>query len=232
MLKSPGPSPHVKYGQGKTACTILTEDGCIYPVISSLSYSDRTKSAPYQYGRGVRAMHKSTLTIAKPSWSPKDDFKTTNKQYYSGSKSLNPVRRPPLCPSMHRSQWSIGQNMADTTFDTEYSKTYFEKDIIPANRLHLTSLVNRIDQTEGKDMKTTVHTDPFAPSYWSQYNRIHGKLGQMRGPGVERERVVRQSYNIFTGEEVGPAWNIENKRVSGNRVLAGSRADNNWYLQD
>lgn len=48
-------------------------------------------------------------------------------------------------------------------------------------------------------MKTTVHTDPFAPSYWSQYNRIHGKLGQMRGPGVERERVVRQSYNIFTG---------------------------------
>lgn len=50
-------------------------------------------------------------------------------------------------------------------------------------------------------MKTTVHTDPFAPSYWSQYNRIHGKLGQMRGPGVERERVVRQSYNIFTGKQ-------------------------------
>lgn len=35
-----------------------------------------------------------------------------------------------------------------------------------------------------------------------------------------------------SGEEVGPAWNSENKRVSGNRVLAGSRADNNWYLQD
>lgn len=37
---------------------------------------------------------------------------------------------------------------------------------------------------------------------------------------------------FFSGEEVGPAWNSENKRVSGNRVLAGSRADNNWYLQD
>lgn len=37
---------------------------------------------------------------------------------------------------------------------------------------------------------------------------------------------------FFLGEEVGPAWNSENKRVSGNRVLAGSRADNNWYLQD
>ncbi|XP_022319373.2 uncharacterized protein LOC111122103 isoform X3 [Crassostrea virginica] len=232
MLKGPGPSPHVRYGQGKTACTILTEDGCIYPVVSSLSYNDRTKSAPYQHGRGVRAMHRSTLTLTKPPWSPAEEFKTTNKQYYSGSKSLNPVRRPPLCPSMHRSQWSIGQNMQDTTFDTEYAKTYFEKDIIPANRLHLTSLVNRIDQTEGKDMRTTVHTDPQAPSYWSQYNRIHGKLGQMRGPGVERERLVRQSYNIFTGEEVGPAWNSNNKRTSGNRVLAGNRADNNWYLQD
>ena len=54
-------------------------------------------------------------------------------QYYSGSKSLNPVRRPPLCPSMHRSQWSIGQNVQDTTFDTEYAKTYFEKDIIPVS---------------------------------------------------------------------------------------------------
>lgn len=39
-------------------------------------------------------------------------------------------------------------------------------------------------------------------------------------------------YVFFLGEEVGPAWNSENKRVSGNRVLAGSRADNNWYLQD
>lgn len=39
-------------------------------------------------------------------------------------------------------------------------------------------------------------------------------------------------FVFFSGEEVGPAWNSENKRVSGNRVLAGSRADNNWYLQD
>ncbi|XP_048758490.2 uncharacterized protein LOC125668402 isoform X2 [Ostrea edulis] len=232
MLKGPGPTPYVKHGQGKTACTILTEDGCIYPVISSLSYNDRTKSVPHEYGRGARPMHRSTLTIAKPPWSPEQEFKTTSKQYFSGSKSLNPVRRPPLCPSMHRSQWTIGHNMQDTTFDTEYSKTYFEKDIVPANRLHLTSLVNRIDQTEGKDMKTTVHTDPHAPTYWSQYNRVHGKLGQMRGPGVERERAIRQSYNIFTGEETGTAWKCDNKRISGNRVLVNTRESNDWYLQD
>lgn len=82
MLKGPGPSPHVRYGQGKTACTILTEDGCIYPVVSSLSYNDRTKSAPYQHGRGVRAMHRSTLTLTKPPWSPAEEFKTTNKQVH------------------------------------------------------------------------------------------------------------------------------------------------------
>ncbi|XP_062598609.1 uncharacterized protein LOC134260043 isoform X1 [Saccostrea cucullata] len=243
MLKGPGPSPYVKHGQGKTACTILTEDGCIYPVISSLAYNDRTRTAPYQYGRGVRAMHKSTLTLTKPPYSPAEEFKTTTKQYYSGSKKLNPVRRPPLCPSMHRSQWTIGQNMQDTTFDTQYTKTYFEKDIIPlqrerflnqqnANRLHLTSLVNRIDQTEGKDMRNTVHTDPNAPTYWSQYNRIHGKLGQMIGPGVERELPVRPKYNIFTGEEIGPAWKTDNKRTSGNRVLMNSRMNNDWYQQE
>ena len=38
-------------------------------------------------------------------------------------------------------------------------------------------------------------------------------------------------YSLL-GEEVGPAWNSNNKRTSGNRVLAGNRADNNWYLQD
>jgi len=67
---------------------------------------------------------------------------------------------------------------------------------------------------------------PQETSYWTQYNRIHNKLGAMRGPGVAREYPTRQSYNPITGEEKGGAWQAENKRISGNRVLYhGSRKD-------
>lgn len=81
MLSAPGPSPYVLFGQGKSASTLLTEDGCYYPVISP-AYTDRYRaaSAPYEYGKGVRAMHKSTLTIAKPPWDARDAYSTSNKK--------------------------------------------------------------------------------------------------------------------------------------------------------
>ncbi|XP_033755444.1 uncharacterized protein LOC117338268 isoform X1 [Pecten maximus] len=230
MLSAPGPRPHVLFGQGKSANTLLTEDGCHYPVISP-AYTDRMRaaSAPYEYGKGVRAMHKTTLTIAKPPWDSRDAYKTSNKQYFGGSKSLNPVRRPPRCPSMHTSQWDIGQNQQDKYWDTHYKGTFHEKEIIPAtaraNRLHMTSLVNRIDQTEGADMKQTIKSDKNHPNYWSQYGRIHNKLGHMLGTGVSREPPVRKSYNVITGEELGPAWEDVNRRVSGNRVLYSNRCE-------
>lgn len=67
-------------GQGKCATTILTEGGYIYPIVSSTSYNDRIKSAPYTYGRGARPMHRSTLTITKPPWNLQEEYKTTTKQ--------------------------------------------------------------------------------------------------------------------------------------------------------
>lgn len=232
MLKTQSCSVNIPcHGQGKSATTILTEGGYIYPVVSENCYNDRfrIKSAPYIYGRGVRPMHRSTLSIAKPPWNSQEDYKTTTNQYFTGSKSLNPVRRPPLCPSMHRSQIKMSHPADEKQgWNTDYTGTYIEKDIIPidqlkANRLHLTSLRNRIDQTEGGDMKKVVKPDQSPQSYFTQYNRIHNKLGHLLGPGVPRGYPIRESYNILTGEEVGPAWKEDNKRVSGNRHLYASR---------
>ena len=83
--------PRVRYGQGKTAMTILTEGGYTYPVIhepySHRAYygrkmqqqSRKPEAAPScdRVRRGERPMHQSTLTIAKPPW--ESDFTTTNK---------------------------------------------------------------------------------------------------------------------------------------------------------
>lgn len=75
----------IHFGQGKTATTILTEDGCHYPVIHE-PYSHRAPvdlvtprvpSAPGRLRRGDRPMHRTTMTIAKPPW--QSDYTTTNK---------------------------------------------------------------------------------------------------------------------------------------------------------
>ncbi|RUS83687.1 hypothetical protein EGW08_008535 [Elysia chlorotica] len=239
--------PRVRYGQGKTAMTILTEGGYTYPVIHEpyshrAYYGRRTRAQPGgetsqtsqtsqrseappsgRVRRGDRPMHQSTLTIAKPPWEP--DFTTTSKHYFSGSHDLDPVRRPPLCPSMHTSQIQFGSSREEggSHFCSDHMMTYQPKDIIPANRLHLTSLVNRVNQTEGAKVKEVVRPSDLPSSNWSQYTRIHTKLGVLRGPGVAREFPVRQGYNILTGEETGPAWKSENSRVSGNRVLHSMR---------
>lgn len=230
---SPMFEPRIRFGQGKTARTILTEGGYTYPVIHE-PYSHRAR-----YGgrkpqdqdvscervrRGDRPMHRSTLTIAKPPW--ESDFTTTSKQYFSGSDELDPVRRPPLCPSMHTSQIRFGsaKDEGGSHFCSSHMVNFQPKDIIPANRLHLTSLVNRVNQTEGSKVKEVVRPNDLPASNWSQYTRVHTKLGLLRGPGVAREFPVRQSYNILTGEETGPAWKPDNCRVSGNRVLHAARS--------
>lgn len=74
----------IHYGQGKTATTILTEDGCYYPVIHE-PYSHRVPpvlpprapSAPGRLRRGDRPMHRTTFSVAKAPWEP--DYVTTNR---------------------------------------------------------------------------------------------------------------------------------------------------------
>lgn len=223
----------INHGQGKTAMTILTEGGCNYPVIHEPyshrahydhSRSVRSPSAPARVRRGERPMHQTTMTIAKPPWDA--DFTTTTNHYFSGSDALEPVRRPPKCRSMHRSQFSFGKSEEPDHFTSDHMETYHEKDIIPANRLHLISMVNRLNQTEGAKVKEVVRPQGVGvPNNWSQYTRVHNKLGALRGPGVEREMPVRAEFDVITGQEKGPAWSPTNSRVSGNRVLHSHRRE-------
>lgn len=86
---------------------------------------------------------------------PKSQEKTTTPQFYSqlilvsffcqnhsGSKHLEPVQRPPLCPSMHRSQIKLGSNKEKDAFVSDHMATYHEKEIIPVKYfIPLSSLI-------------------------------------------------------------------------------------------
>ena len=83
--KEPMFDSRINFGQGKVATTILTEEGCHYPVIHE-PYTHRLNnriqspaSAPVRrHRKGDRPMHKTTMTIAKPPWD--GDFMTTSNQ--------------------------------------------------------------------------------------------------------------------------------------------------------
>lgn len=48
-------------------------------------------------------------------------------------------------------------------------------------------------------MKQSIKVDPGPHNYFTQYTRIHSKLGNVLGTGVPREYPVRQEYNFITG---------------------------------
>ncbi|CAG5118496.1 unnamed protein product [Candidula unifasciata] len=217
----------ISFGQGKTATTILTEGGYYYPVIHepyNLRAADRqprpwtSSSSPR---KGDRPMHRTTLTIAKPPWSP--DYTTIHKQDFSGSKTLEPASFQSQCRSMHTSQIQFGTVEVPDRFISDHMSTYRKQDRTVSARPYLKSLENKLNQIEGAKVKDVIKPDKEPQSYWSQYNRIHNKLGLLRGPGVEREYPVRLQYDPITGEEKGQAWKPNNLRVSGNRVLYGMR---------
>ncbi|CAH1794897.1 unnamed protein product [Owenia fusiformis] len=198
--------------------------GYQYPAISEQSYKDRSAQQKWEHKRGSRPMHKTTLSLESKPMSDKDTYTTTSKQFHGGRKDLAPAEIPTPGMNMHMNQFNIGPTL-ERQWGTQYGSHFRDKKVKTPFEVHYPSYDNFLKQTEGTGVKSTIKTAPEPPSYWSQYNRIHSKLGMMRGNGVAREYPVRASYNILTGEETGPAWQEENRRSSGNRVLYSKRQD-------
>ncbi|XP_071108112.1 uncharacterized protein [Haliotis cracherodii] len=215
--------PRVNFGQGKSATTLLTEDGCYFPIVAHGSYRERQQvlSAPFKRGWGARPMHATTLLMAKAPWVP--DYTTTSKQFHGGSKTLNPPARATPGPSMHISQYHLGVPHPDNPWRTNYSQDFTAKQSPSANHHHVNTHAKSREHTSGSEVKAVIRASDDPPSYWSQYNRIHSKLGHILGPGVPREYPVRKQYNFITGTMGSPAWKEDNRRVSGNRVLRSAR---------
>ena len=76
-------------------------------------------------------------------------------QNFGGSKSLNPSRRPPLCPSMHTSQIKLTRPASDGPADwnTHYTGAFVEKPIIPVSDCILNYLKRHFSKLFGSIYK-------------------------------------------------------------------------------
>lgn len=219
--------PYTGYGQCKAATTILGDQGDTVYVVSDEPYQARREHrAPALY-RGARPMHRSTLRIPMQGGT---DYTTTNKQFHGGRRDVRICERSPQYPSQHITQFDLAHHtmtgLVEATpqnnFTTHYTTQYPDKGSQDPSLLHYPTFHNKMNMNEGKSIRTIMTApDPThgRGRYWSQYNRIHNKLGAALGPGVPRERTIRSSYNPLTGADLGEAWKSDNQRYSGNRIL-------------
>ena len=67
--------------------------------------------------------------------------------------------------------------------------------------LHYKEQINKLNMNEGIGMKQSLNSTDRqgAGTMFSQYNRVHNKLGAALGPGVTRDFVMRRQYDPLTG---------------------------------
>jgi len=214
----PEPKPKGPFGQGKRAVTILADQGDHVTVITDIPYTTRSKTLPPLSNppKGSRPMHQTTLNI-RTSSTP--DYNTSYKMTMSNGRNLYKQEKSKRCPSQHTTQFTLWHPSKEPAeqWGTNYGYDYAHKQ---QELMRSASLANRDHMLTGSKMQEVLEVNrPGQLDYWTHYTRTHSKLGAMLGHGVERERPVRRHYNILTGDDRGPAWFPDNKRISGNRVL-------------
>ena len=71
--------------------------------------------------------------------------------------------------------------------------------------IHYKEQTNKMNMTEGIGMKQSLNSTDRQGSgtMFTQYNRVHNKLGATLGPGVSRDFVMRRQYDPLTGSVAG-----------------------------
>lgn len=204
---------YVSFGQGKCATAVIADQGDLVTFVTDVPYKIRSRHIPFTYGRGARPMHQTTLHLPTQSYT---DYLTTSKQYLGG---ISRPERSKKYGSQHVSQLSFGDDPPE--WKSSYGNNFIEREVQPPAKIHLPSFENRMNMSEGAGLKRvmTVPGEQNTSQFWTQYNRVHNKLGAILGPGVPHEKPVRRQYNPLNGEDAGEAWRPDNKRISGNRIL-------------
>ncbi|KAK2158084.1 hypothetical protein NP493_1825g00009 [Ridgeia piscesae] len=207
------------HGQGKRVATLLAEQGHLVTVINDVPYTSRRgrdAHVPLPSRKGDRAMHKTTMATRTQDTA---DYATTSQHFFGGSYMRNaPERRRPYVSSKLL-PYPMPRDSPDHWL-TKYQKTYFEKPVQPPSTIRQPEFNNKTNMARGAGTRESMAMNAHHPNYWTQYKRTHGRLGAMLGDGVPRERPVRQGYNVLTGANTGGAWQPDNKRISGNRILS------------
>ncbi|ELT99744.1 hypothetical protein CAPTEDRAFT_226857 [Capitella teleta] len=221
--------PSQGHGLCKHATTILGDQGGLVYLVTDTPKLARCKEVPpHVTYKGARPLHRTTL---KMHATEHPSYDTTNQKFHGGKIGLCLPERDQPYPSQHFSQFDLFHrtNLASpsdvhemkcsTHYDEEFSAKGTGEG--PA-RLHFPSFLNKMTMNEGSGVKSVMlppKGDQRTGRFWTQYNRVHNRLGAALGPGVPRERPVLSAHNPITGSYQGPSTKEDNRRISGNRVL-------------
>lgn len=212
------------YGQGADTSAVLTNHSKYITIIADEPYFSRhTRSRTFPQARhrkGTRPMHKTTLTYeVRPV---QTSYVSCMKSNFSGQKNLQPSRRPPPCPSLHTSQFSIGI-VPEHDLVTHSKKTFVRHHTSPAKEIHEDNIRwNR--QMAGVDMiQSTRQQGSQEMNFSTTYCNVHDFLGTQRGPGVRRIPTIPFSHNIITGEPQSSPLGDDFRLTSGNKILRRAR---------
>ncbi|XP_031564180.1 uncharacterized protein LOC116299633 isoform X2 [Actinia tenebrosa] len=119
----------VSLKQGSKTSTVLTNRSSFITIVTDEPYETRCAGPRTEaHRKGVRPLNKSTLCL---EISPlKTSYESCMKSSFSGSKNLQPSKRPSAFPSQHTSQFNIGI-ASDHMLDTHVKKTYVHHNIVP-----------------------------------------------------------------------------------------------------
>ncbi|XP_031564178.1 uncharacterized protein LOC116299633 isoform X1 [Actinia tenebrosa] len=211
----------VSLKQGSKTSTVLTNRSSFITIVTDEPYETRCAGPRTEaHRKGVRPLNKSTLCL---EISPlKTSYESCMKSSFSGSKNLQPSKRPSAFPSQHTSQFNIGI-ASDHMLDTHVKKTYVHHNIVPTNQLHEHNQ-RWNNQMSGKDMVESTRQNKCSEmTFNTTYSTIHDKLGMERGPGSQMKPPMRRKFDILTGEPLHLSQQEDFHLTSRNRILHNMR---------
>ncbi|KAK3755134.1 hypothetical protein QZH41_017506 [Actinostola sp. cb2023] len=190
-------------GQGSKTATVLTNRSNFITIVT-----DEPRQHPVDHGtflpairKGVRPMPaNNTSTLSLEVDPVKTSYVSCMKSSFSGSKSLQPSRRPRIYPSQHTSQFDIGVTCSDQPLNTHSKMTYVNHSTTPTRQIHEHNQ-RWNEHMSGNDMiESTRQNGNSEMNFDTTYMAVHNKLGKERGPGIKYCPPITTHYNILSGK--------------------------------
>ena len=234
---TPTHSQNTKWLQGHATTTVLTNRSKYITVINDDKSTEANKNKARRESigkhicsnqttnscqnrlKGTRPMHATTLTFEKQP--VQSSYITTSKSAFSGRKDIKFSDRPERCQSLHLSQFQIGSNEHSGTAYVEKNDDNFTQVYVPHEDEERWRREMR-----GTDMMGSLTYDfnrNLGNPAFSEARTLAHNFSAIDAENPYPRPVIRERYDLITGNPTRNSPQRDFRKVSGNRMLRLSR---------